>query len=114
MSTYKITNISNTIGKRELKYNSILNFDYVDEMTKKTITVKPGESVYLTISLLPLSLHKLRLRKLVTVIEISQSELLSVIEKNNKPKLLDKTIENIQKSEEIVKTSGKKKDVKKE
>ena len=40
MNTYKITNITNTVGKRDFKYNSDLNIEYVDNMVKKTIKNK--------------------------------------------------------------------------
>jgi hypothetical protein len=75
MSTYKITNITNLAGKREFKYNSVLDIDYVDEMMKKTVSVKPGDSLYLTVPTLPLSVHRLRVKKLITVTEISSEEL---------------------------------------
>lgn len=75
MVTYKITNITNLVGKRDMKYNSILNIDYVDSMMKKTIKIMPGETVYLKISSLPLSVHRLRVKKLVSVVEITDTEL---------------------------------------
>lgn len=75
MSTYKITNISQLAGKRDIKYNSTINIEYVDEMVKKTITIKPNETIYLTASSLPLSVHRLRIKNLITVSEISTSEL---------------------------------------
>ena len=75
MTHYKITNLTNTVGKRDLKYNTTLGIDYVDAMQKKKIEIKPGETVYLTIASLPLSVHKLRVNKLISVIEISDTEL---------------------------------------
>jgi hypothetical protein len=76
MSIYKITNITNLAGKRDFKYNSTLDINYVDCMAKKIIPIKPGEIVYLTISSLPLSVHRLKLNNLITVDEISEAELL--------------------------------------
>jgi len=78
MSTFKITNITNFLGKRDFKANSPLDIEYVDNMTKKTITVKPKESVYLTTRSLPLSVHRLRVKNLITVSEISEAELVSL------------------------------------
>jgi len=75
MNTYKITNLTNFAGKRETKYNSTLDIEYVDSMMTKTIKVKPGETVYLQISSLPLSVHRLRVKKLISVVEIGESEL---------------------------------------
>ena len=46
MGTFKITNITNLASKRDFKYNSILNIDYVDKMAKKIISIKPGDSAY--------------------------------------------------------------------
>ena len=62
MNTYKITNVTNLAGKREYKYNSILDIDDVDGMMRKTIKVKPGDSLYLTVPTLPLSVHRLRVK----------------------------------------------------
>ena len=87
MSTYKITNITETTGKRDFKHNSVLDIDYVDSMVKKTIRIKPGDSVYLTTQRLPMSVHKLRVKGLVTVIEVGSSELASKV---SQPKPVEK------------------------
>lgn len=75
MSTYKITNITHLAGKRDLKYNSVLDIEYVDQMVKKTVKIKPNDSLYLTISTLPLSVHRLRVKNLITVTEVSNKEM---------------------------------------
>ncbi|MFA5207129.1 MAG: hypothetical protein WC428_00365 [Candidatus Paceibacterota bacterium] len=79
MNTYKITNLTNTAAKRDFKFNSSLDIDYVDNMIRKTVTVKPGESLYLTVAELPVSVHKLRIKNLISVVEISQRELENVM-----------------------------------
>ena len=75
MSTYKLTNITNLAGKRDFKYNSELDITVVDGMVKNTMKLKPGDTVYLTVSSLPLSVHRLRVKGLVTVVEISPSDI---------------------------------------
>lgn len=100
MNTFKITNITNTLGKREYRYNSIIEFDYVDNMMNKKISIKPGDITYLTISSLPLSVHRLRINKLITVMEISAKELNYII-KESKPK------NNIPKSESVSDNNSK-------
>jgi hypothetical protein len=113
MSTYKITNITNTLGKRELKNNSILTVDYVDGITKKSLNIKPGEFVYLTVPTLPLSVHRLRVKNLITVIEVSQSDLSAMIE-ISLPKI-NNVVNNVnEKIEEPPKTNIKKREVRKE
>jgi len=75
MSTYKITNITNSLGKRESKYNTTIEIDYIDNMTKKIVKVRAGDSVFLTAPTLPLSVQRLRLKNLIAVVEISLEEL---------------------------------------
>ena len=84
MNTYKITNLTNTAGKRDPKFNATLDIDYVDAMMKKTVRVKPGETIFLQISTLPLSVHRLRVKKLISVVEVSSSELKNSMEATNK------------------------------
>jgi len=117
MSTYKITNITNLAGKRDFKFNSELDIEFIDNMIKKTIAVKPGNTIYLTIPSLPLSVHKLRIKGLISVVEISETEL-------NKLNDINKTKSNIKKLEKELnvvkeainseKKSTKKKTLKKE
>ena len=57
MNTYKITNITHLLAKRDRKANTTLGIEYTDKMTKKTISVKPKDSVFLSVSTLPLSVQ---------------------------------------------------------
>jgi hypothetical protein len=110
MANYKITNITNTAGKRDMKFNTTLDIDYVDGMTKKTLKVKPGETVFLQIHSLPLSVHRLRVKKLITVSEISANELRDNINAG-KPKVAQpiiKTVEETEKENVAAKKKAKK------
>lgn len=88
MNTYKITNITDKLGKRDVNNNSTLNISFVDEMIPKTIPLKPSDVMYFTGEYLPLSVHRLRVKNLVSVIEISERELKDIQDtkkaKNNK------------------------------
>lgn len=75
MSTYKITNITHLAGKRDFKHNSVLDITVVNGMIKDTMKLKPDDSVYLTVNSLPLSVHRLRVKGLVTVVEVSPSDI---------------------------------------
>ncbi len=115
MSTYKITNVTNLAGKRDHKYNSILDIDYVDGMMKKTAKVKPGDSLYLTVSTLPLSVHRLRVKKLITVTEVSATELEGIVKKSQpKPKEVKKETAVSHEEDDSPKKTAKKKYTKKE
>jgi hypothetical protein len=118
MSTYKITNITNLAGKRDFKFNSELDIDYVDNMTRKTLKVKPGNSVYLTVATLPLSVHRLRVKNLIAVEEVSAIELAQLMKQSQPVK--SKVKKEVEKEtgeesfEEHTKKGAKKKFVKKD
>jgi len=82
MATYKITNITNLAGKRDAKFNMALDIEYIDNRAKKIIHLKPGEDVFLTVNSLPLSVHRLRIKKLIEINEISAVELAKSMEKS--------------------------------
>jgi hypothetical protein len=107
MSTYKITNTTNTLGKRELMFNSPVTIEYVDNMMKKSVPVQAGAVLYLTVDSLPLSLHRLRVKNYVTIVEVTPEELA-------KSKVKPAVVTAPEKNEETQKSSGKKKVFKKE
>jgi len=80
MNTYKITNTTNKVGKRDPKFNSVVNIEYVDNRTRKKIVLKAGQDVFLTVQSLPLSVHRLRIKKLIDIVEVSPAELKKKIE----------------------------------
>ena len=84
MNIYKITNITNLSAKRDFKHNSPLEISYVDNLTLKKITIKAGKSIYLTVKSLPMSVRKLRVENLITVVEVSDAEFANLM--NNEPK----------------------------
>ncbi len=92
MSTYKITNVTNLLGKRDFKYNSTLEIEYIDKITKKIIKLSAGETIFLVVPSLPLSVHRLRIKNLITVAEISANELEKIIN-DSKPKIVEKNVE---------------------
>jgi len=124
MNTYKITNITNTAGKRDFKFNTELDIEYIDNITKKTIKVKPGDTVYLTVSSLPLSVHRLRIKNLITVAEVSAAELSKILigtvelvkKLNDSKSISDKNVDVEEEEKTIVSktASNKKKLTKKE
>jgi len=95
MNTYKITNITNLAAKRDNYYNSTIDVEYVDNLTKKILKINAGESVYLSVQSLPLSVHRLRVKKLITVVEVSIAEL-------NKSMNMNKSMKSEMKPTKIV------------
>lgn len=91
MNTYKITNITNNIAKRGMNHNSVVDITYTDGMNNKTIKLKPGETIYLTLNSLSTSIRKLMVKQLINVSEISQNHLNALM--NPEPiKKIDKKI----------------------
>jgi len=90
MNTYKITNTTNLVGRRDVKYNKTVDIEYIDNRVKKNVKLKAGDTVFLTVNSLPLSIHRLRIKNLITVTEISAAEFNKKIKKT-KPKKVKKT-----------------------
>lgn len=89
MNTYKITNITNQLNKRNKMYKSGVDIVYIDKRIKKTIKVIAGQTIYLTVPTLPISTNRLRLKNMITVTEVSAAELTKL----NKPIAVKKPVE---------------------
>jgi hypothetical protein len=105
MSTFKVTNRTSTRAKRDINFNSTLDIDFIDDMERKVIKLKPDETIYFTAKSLPLSLHKLRIKELVSVTEVSDSQL----SKLQKPKKLQTVHETPKPKRVVVKKETAKK-----
>jgi hypothetical protein len=86
MANYKITNITDKLGKRDFKSNSELEITVVSGMVKKNIKLKPNDSVFLRTDSLPLSVHRLRVKGLITVSQVDDKEMPSSTPKKSEPK----------------------------
>ena len=89
MNTYKITNLTNLLGRRDARHNSVVDIEYIDNRARKVVQLKPGESVFLTVQSLPLTVHRLRIKKVIDIDEVSAAELQKSLEKV-KPKVVKK------------------------
>jgi len=95
MKTYKIKNITNNFNKRDINYNSTLNIDYINGMTKKTIKLKPDNEFYLKVLSLPVSIHLLRLKGLIIVEEVNDKKIDKLLNKKIKKNVSEKTEKKI-------------------
>jgi hypothetical protein len=85
MNTYKITNITNLAGKRDINYNKVLDITYLNNRIKQVKKLKAGQDMFLSIPSLPLSVHRLRIKGLISITEVSAAELAKTM-KASKPK----------------------------
>jgi hypothetical protein len=102
---YKITNITNLAGKRDSKFNMVVNIEYIDNRIKKVINLKAGDFVFLGVDSLPLSVHRLRIKKLINIDEINATEFAKLIKKpkpQSIPKLKSSKKSVIEKNKEPV------------
>jgi len=76
MKYYRITNLTNKLNKRDVWSNDVIEIPFVYKMEKKTKKIFPGETLYIELEALPLSMVKLRKNGYVAVAEISVDEFL--------------------------------------
>lgn len=73
MAYYKITNITNGLGKRHPRFNTIQSIDFREGNKKESINVLPGADLLMESSHLPIGAHKLRSEGLITVVELDKN-----------------------------------------
>lgn len=88
MAVYKITNITNLFGRRDINYNTVVDITYVDSMTVKHIKISPSETIYLKISSIPLSARTLNVKKMITILEVSENEMRTMFAEKNKATII--------------------------
>jgi hypothetical protein len=84
MEYFKIKNITNELDKRNSKYNTNIEFNYVDGMRNKVVSIEPGNEIFFQCNELPLSLRKLKLNGFVIVNVISKDLFYLELNKLNK------------------------------
>ena len=93
MITYKITNLTAKLGKRDANFNSTLKIGYLDGMERKHMYLKPTEEIYFTTDSLPISLHKYRVKGLVSISDVTYKELRKIQGENLHKPQEDKPVE---------------------
>lgn len=109
MATYKISNITNKLHKRDSKFNMPVNIEYIDDRIIKTKSLKAGEDMFLSVDSLPLSVHRLRIKKIIEIIEVSAEELSKSMSKGEpKPKQVEDVTDEEDETSKKTTTSTKK------
>lgn len=91
MGMYKIKNLTDSFGKRDADYNKVVSFQISNGLMKKTITIDPGNELYIELKMLPLDLQRLRIKKVISVTEIGNLEYnlkLRTQQAKNKPTII--------------------------
>lgn len=87
MGNFKIKNLTNELGKRDVNYNQQIKFEVKNGLFMKQVVIEPGQETYLSVKMLPIKLQSYRIKGLASVIEISNSEYASKLNIYNKSKL---------------------------
>lgn len=88
MGKYRIKNLTDSFGKRDANYNKTVSFQVSNGLMKKTITIEPGDELYIELKILPLDLQRLRIKNVIAVTEIGNLEFnsrLKAEQNKNKP-----------------------------
>lgn len=95
MAYYKIKNITGSLAKRHQNKDTELKVEYVVGLQKKIFNLPVGQELVLSCRTLPIQIHTLRLKGLVSVTEISENEFMKLQKPSAK-----KTSENTMDSED--------------
>ena len=109
MAHYKIKNITGKLPKRHVNKDTILNIEYQVGFHKKFKKLNFNDEIVLSCRRLPISIHGLRAKQLITVTEISENEFMRL----QKPSARKVPITLPVKKEVVAKESVKKKTTKK-
>lgn len=109
MNTYKIKNTTKNLAKRDQQFNSEVRIEYVDEMEKKVMFLKPDQTLFFTAASLPLSVRRLNVKGLISVSEIGPKELKKAIaDSKNKTQKPQVSVKKENKAVETTTTTKKK------
>ena len=74
MAFFKIKNICDTLGKRDINKDRVVDIEYSVGFQKKTYKLNSGDEVVISCKTLPVSVRSLRVKELITVQEIDEHE----------------------------------------
>jgi len=90
MKTFKITNITHLLDKNSLNYNKNLIIEYIDGIYEKKTEIKPKEDLFLKTNFLTISIRRLRIKGLISVIEVNDYDINLYEKKKSNKKILQK------------------------
>jgi hypothetical protein len=76
---FKIKNVTNLLDKRHPFVNTSVEIEYVDKNSKSNIKLKVGEELIFDSITLPTSIHNLRIKKFIRVIQISNDQVAGMV-----------------------------------
>ena len=92
MTYYKITSLTPKLGKRHIDKNTTLNISYREGFNTREHNLAAGATLYISSPSLPVNLHKLRMKNLISVVEISKNLFLKLSKPKPAPIVVAKSI----------------------
>jgi len=83
MGYYKITSLTAKLPKRHQFKDKTIDIDYRDSFKQTSKALPVGGTLYISAPSLPVNLHKLRMKKLINVVEVSKNTFMKL---QNPPK----------------------------
>jgi len=74
MGYFKIKNITNSLPKRHVKKDSMVEIEYSGGFIKKSFKLNSGAEAYIEAGNLPISIHKLRMKGMISIVEVSKND----------------------------------------
>jgi hypothetical protein len=71
---FKIKNVTNLLDKRHPFANTAVEIEYVQKNAKENVKLKVGEELIFDSTTLPTSIHNLRIKKFIRVVQISDDQ----------------------------------------
>lgn len=77
---YKIKNVTNLLDRRHPFLNTSVDIDYVNKsILNETVRLNVGEELIFDSEHLPTSIHNLRIKKFIRVIQITEHDLAGIL-----------------------------------
>jgi uncharacterized pyridoxal phosphate-containing UPF0001 family protein len=108
MAYYKVKNITNTLAKRDSQKDSKLTITLNNGLFPSDQSIGVGQDVLIECMRVPTELQKLRVKGLVTIVEVSKNEYLNRLKENEKPKQPEPKKEEKPTTKKTISSSSKK------
>jgi hypothetical protein len=86
MGYYKVKNITNSLAKRDIQKDKNLAITLNNGLFPTEKVIEMGDEFLIECSKLPTELQKLRVKGLVTIVEVGKNEFLYKLKESQKPK----------------------------
>ena len=110
MVYYKITSLTHKLPKRHINKDKTLEIEYRESFKEREYRLPPNGTLYISSPSLPVNLHKLRMKKMITVVEINKNDFMK-LQQPPIPVALPKKVEKTTTTEKPVTKRGRKKTI---